>query len=462
MPIIKKKIKINKISNCKNQFEIKNKKSHKKSFKKLKKRLYKVKHTNWFKAFKWDLLKFDFTKFLGRNYYLFKFILQAILDIISILLVAFQTWTILLFFVPLGLMTLNSIREVIQDFSYRVKNKMFNSSLTNAARCAFSSGPPGTGKTSSKVYEAKQKASVMWKKLQEAYFFCLSVDRSKLNENDQVDYDEIVDSYNYYLDHPDGIPCLWSNIAIWDDQGCKSFKLKKKHLLQYSRLPFYSVLFSDEIGCMFKAKKGSNDALDTLSEFARFIRHFIDGFWDFTEQDADKAFIDIRRSAGSNKYLQQQKWVLKPYFICTLYDILLDLSMYDFNFSKLYKNKTSQKNSHLKKATKSSKRCNRFLKWLKKLISCIGWRKYTFNEKGNPINDNDKREVESGLKTFYLPSCLNCKYDDRAYRNKYLPKRKKIEGETFKNKFLSLNDIEEIFSDVNEELNSNTKTKMSK
>lgn len=194
----------------------------------------KQKHTNFFKAFNWQLLKFDFVKFLGRTYYIRKFVLFCLLDLTLALVIifsGFKLW-LLVFAIPLGIGTLNSFVELILDSFYRHKNKAFNNSLSQVARVGFSSGPPGTGKTSSKVYEARHKAKQLWGKLQEAYFFALRLNKEKLSQEQLSDYNAVVDSYDFYINHPQNIPCLWSNIPIWDENGNMCFKLTKKHLMQ--------------------------------------------------------------------------------------------------------------------------------------------------------------------------------------------------------------------------------------
>lgn len=435
--ILKNKIVIKKLITLNKQFSIKKPKKHKQK--------QKIKHTNWFRAFRWDLFKFDFTKFLGRSYYFIKFIFFVLLDLAICFSIKYTFWIILLLIVPLGILSLNSFREVMEDIYYRAKCQQHKDSLKNVPRVGFATGGPGTGKTSSKVYEDVEKAKFMWKRLQEAYFFCQRLNPDKLSGTDKTDYDEIVDSYNFYINRPNIIPCLWSNVPIWKE-GKKSSKLTKAHLMQRKRLPFYSVLFNDEIGLQFKAKKGNNDKLDPLSELARFIRHYIDGYWDFTEQNVDKAFIDLRRVAGSNKNYNLQQWKLKPTLLLGLYNFIKDCAMYDMTMSKLYKNNTSQQVKHLKASKRASKNASPFLLWLKKLISCIGWRKYIYQELGNCEIDN-KGFISSNIVKIYLPSCLNCKYDDRAYRNKYKPKKQSLEDSFFKGNILLQDDLNEIFGE---------------
>ena len=233
--LLKNKIHIKKIVLLKNQFSLK------KQIKKRKKKKPKQKRTSWFKAFKWDLLKFDFTKFLGRSYYFIKFIFLVILDLLVCFSVKYTFWLILLLIVPLGLISLNSFREIVQDIYYRAKCNRYKESLKNVPRVGFATGGPGTGKTSSKVFEVVEKAKILWKRLQEAYFFCQRLDPNKLTYTKKIDYDEIVDSYNFYLQHSNRIPCLWSNVPIWIN-GKRSFRLTKDHLMQKKRLPLQHLL----------------------------------------------------------------------------------------------------------------------------------------------------------------------------------------------------------------------------
>lgn len=209
-------------------------------------------------------------------------------------------------------------------------------------------------------------------------------------------------------------------------------------------MPQFSVLFNDEIGCQFKAKKGDSDDLDPLSELARFIRHFIDGYWDLTEQEISKTFIDLRRVGGSNKWFTKQEWKLKPKRLLAIYSSLKQTVMVDFHLSKFFKIGTSQRSVCIKNAKRQSRRYGKFLKLLKRYISNIGWRRYEYSELGN---SQSKEMTENGVHVFYLPSCLNCQYDDRAYRNKYKAKDKQIENSVFTSQILTDQDLIEIFGE---------------
>ena len=324
-----------------------------------------------------------------------------------------------------------------------LKNKLYKLSAGDLPRASCASGAPGCGKTSSKFYLAVILAKLQWHRLKIEYWLQSHKDQSKLKGDALDKYNEVVFAYNYYL-HSDKIPCLWTSVP------CKvgkrlSHRLTKRHLLQQRKLPFMSVCFMDEIGSYFPAVKGSNKVLEPLSDFCRYVRHYIDGYFIFTEQDFSKAFVDVRRVTGLVQYYNQQKWVLKPILVIRFYNFLISCYTYNLLMSTIIKQETKQYSSYDKASKKSSKKHYKFLTWLKRYISCIGWRCYFGTSFVGAVEDNVN--TQSKKFTYYFESCLNCKYDDRAYKNKYKQKDGKMDIIAFTQLSLTKNEIDDLFND---------------
>ena len=58
-----------------------------------------------------------------------------------------------------------------------------------------------------------------------------------------------------------------------------------------------------------------------------------------------------------------------------------------------------------------------FVKWLKKLISCVGYREYYYCKAGSKEQAEDNVKISRGR--YYFKSCLDVNYNDRAFKNLY-------------------------------------------
>lgn len=456
MPKLKKKTKL---INYRKQALVKKRKSHRVYFNVLrlkhlnlakekirKEKKPKKKHTSWFKSFRWDLLKFDFTYLLGRSYY---FLTSSFWLTISILILChidfsniFKSVLTSILFALTIYAFISSLTTLIRNFYYGIRYKIFKNSIDDMARVNFLSGGPGCGKSSLSIVIVCLRAKIMWAKLKLKAFYYLHKNKDKLNSSQLQAYNETINAYSFYISHPDRIPCLWSNIPLEDYRGRKCFKLKKAHLFQKKRLPIYSVLFSDEIGNQFEAKKGNNEELKPVSKLARFIRHFFDGAWHVTEQEVSKTFVDIRRVSGSNKWLYQQKWIMKPIRLINLFNSLKAYALYHSSMMSLYKPNTSQYLYHERKSKKQSKFWTPILQFIMKLITHIGWRRYEYQELGNS-ESNTGAESKHGF--IFVPSCLTAKYYDRAYIRMYEALELPLEDSEFTELALTSQDLEEMF-----------------
>jgi hypothetical protein len=295
-------------------------------------------------------------------------------------------------------------------------------------------GAPGCGKSSSGLYEAVVMARKMWNDLKwKHYCYSRKVKRWKKENNAQKlrEWDEIKFSYDFfrtpqkYVVKEKGkeiekwfmpVPCLLSNIPVMVDGNYTTF-VNKEHCEQRIRLPAHCVLFLDEVGAMLtvdtaKQRMSENEEAENainVSDFFRLCRHF--GNWRIicTEQDSENIYIDVRRVVSKNEYMLWQKWVLKPYIF---FAVFLPLRSAAIRFQW------------------TSKVFAPPLIFLEKLCRSIGFRKYRFLTENNTQRHSG---MQKGKRTFYLPSLLNFKYDERTFRNFYKCKNQQIKPTIFRN-----------------------------
>lgn len=282
----------------------------------------------------------------------------------------------------------------------------------NAVRVV--SGPPGCGKTSKSVNEAKVMALLKWQKLQLEFFDWISrkkYESQKWTQEQWLEYHAIEESYSFYAMRPNGIPCLWSNIAIEDDKKRRSFKITLDHIRGIERLPNYCVVLFDEIGAVLSNELSKEKAANfDIADMFRLGRHFLNWHVICCEQDYNNVFISIRRVVGVNELLSSQEWVAKPVILYNVY-----------KFIEWWIGDSLDKKIKAKPGT--IKRFNK----LKNFVYAVGFRCYRYQSIGNTQTLNDvvstnsdaKVKIESKSKVRYVPSRLLAKYDDRAYKQLY-------------------------------------------
>jgi len=287
--------------------------------------------------------------------------------------------------------------------------------LDNIVVCKI--GAPGQGKSSSGLYEAVTMARQMWRKLIIKHY--IMKNRVKKWRKDPLknemrlrDWEEVEFSYNFFK-NKNCVPCLVTNIPVC--VGKMTSKVIKDHIEQKKRLPAHVVIFLDEVGAMMSVDTAKQRMGDTeeardaqaVSDFFRLIRHFIDGRVVCTEQDSENIYIDVRRVVSFNEYMISQRWVLRPYLFMA---IAFPIKWYIVKFEAL------------------SKIFARPYQFIQKLISCIGFRKYRYLRENNTERASG---MQTGKRTFYLPSKLPFEYDDRTFRNLYNCKDEVCEPEVF-------------------------------
>lgn len=393
--------------------------------------------------------KRDWIKWFARRHYINKFILTIIFDLILLISIGFnfKLWYVsiplIIVSIPFGFFTAWTLIDMIRFLNYvRLVKKHNKEILSQKSRVDFREGPPGCGKSTQTAYEAEILAEKCWQELTYKYWYYKGINENKLSDFQKQEKAEVIEAYEFYQKEGT-IPCLWSNVPIVDEQGRKANKLTKAHLLQEKKLPYLSVLFSDEIGIEFEAQKGKVEKkMKKLSLFGRLLRHITNGFWRLTEQDENRSFIDIRRVVERINLCLTQTWTMEPIFLHKIYDKLVKKRVKQTNAIYKYYEGSKTYNKLQKKIEESSKRNALFMKHLKHYIDCIGFRRYTVEER--VYNERDGAIIKSQIKTFYTPSCLNVVYNDRCFHNLYEAKDKKLESSTFESDALTDEEAQEM------------------
>lgn len=408
-----------------------------------------IKDINWRLVFS----KFDLTRFLAKHYYTINFIFVIILDIIVLACYQFKlSWSLLL--ILMLVLTLIELGIFIKYLSLKARSNHYVSNIAETTeRSSVSSGVPRCGKTSSKNFTAVALAKKQWKRLQRDYWLCLNKPLEHLPNKLRRQRNEIIKAYNYAIKNIDKfIPCLFSFQTIWVGKR-QSHPLTKKMLLQQAPIPYRAVLMADEIGFIFPNKKriSENDSpvdLDKLSDLCRFIGHYIDGYLLLTEQEFGKTFIDIRRVTGENIYFtKKQKWIMKPKLLSFVYELMF--TNYDYYLWKLSVSKpgTATYYKALNSLYKTSSKRAKFVLWLRRLTQSVGFRKYEYRTLINTeVNRKNSAPEEVREGKFYLPAQLNCRYNDRVYRNLYECRDLELEDPEIQDYYPSNEDLKERFS----------------
>ncbi len=383
--------------------------------------------------------KKDYTgliKFLARYHQC----IFALLSLVIILPVFFTVWidksllVILLTYIPLGIYVLYIWIPFIRVFWYISRVKLHNNSIETSKYMVTRNGTPGAGKTSSLVYDAVILAKKMWIELRFQYFLGIGKEEKIYSSGDDEKisrWEKVKEAYEFYS-AGDCVPCLWSNIPMKVGNLYTNI-CTRRHLEQADKIAEYTVLIVDEIGSVVSIDEtGRKERPIEIGELARWCRHFGEFHIYCTEQDKNNVNKDIRRCVCENKYMIQQKAVLKPPIL-------------NWIFKRL-------KEYFVKKISKTkSKVFSSFMKNYENFIKFCGYRKYYYKdfagtEAGfsNMIaygekNIADMKQLKRGSQTFILPAVLNAVYDDRCYRNFYKAKDMPLQKNVWKSLVISSN-----------------------
>ena len=371
------------------------------------------------KDFRWDKLKFNVTKVLGRMYYFNFALIWWLIDLIVFVVMGVKISTLIVA-IPLGYFTITTTLKWIGTLFFGTLCKSTKNKVdTLLDRANSFQGVPGAGKTSSINQFGLYIARIQWRKLRFEYWLISRLNYKYLSNKLKEKYKEVVKAYNYYKKHEEKfIPCLHSFITIKDAQGRCSYSFTKEHFLQRIAVPYRSVWLCDEISSMFPNNTKGDDKL--VGEMCRWIRHFTDSYGLFADIRAGATLLAIREVCGSNFNLyKKQKWVLRPKFLCWLLDIFIDLITFDYWMQSWSKEGSRTYNKASANLKKKSHRFARFILWLERLTDCVGYRQYSYKLCGSKEQEISAEDVQSSKGRYYFPSCLDVQYNDRAFRNLY-------------------------------------------
>lgn len=392
-----------------------------------------------FRDLNFKLINIDFYYLYGRAYNYINFTIVALIDVYYLTKISFN----LVFCVEavlLGLLTLATFTRFIQNVYYSSRKKHYDySCLYNLERLACAFGVPGCGKTSSMYYTAVRLARHLWRELKREYWQIMCKLNLETRTSFTVHEKEVINAYEFYKQSP-YIPCLWSKDPIKVGKRY-AHAISKDQLMLKENIPYASVLMIDELGDIFPAGKGPSQAEEKpMLKLGRFVRHYFNGYFLFTEQSTSGFLKRLRVLTGTNRQLnKKQVWVGKPLLLIAIYNLLFSLIDWDMFKLHLFKRGTKAYNNIYKQLKFSSKLFSRFMKSFWRLIKNIGFRKYSYVMK---LNEELSSKVdEKG--TFYLPSSLNCTYNERSHQGEYACKDMKPVLRGFESLVLSSDKLEE-------------------
>lgn len=384
---------------------------------------------------------------LARWHYFFEFCMILCIDLLYVLNFGF-TLDCLFFLVPISILTLIITICFIINVICILRVRTHYDALELNKYVILRMGEPGTGKSSSGIYDAVIIAEKLWQDLKFEYWTIKNkIDKiyngthlehtvTGFDENNKpiVEYKriytgnedkikhiiEIVEAYEYYSEH-NTVPCLWSNISIMVN-GKFVNKFTADHLLQKKKVLYKGIAFIDEIGSMLPPELSNNKIQDIDLNF-RFTRQFKDFRIISTEQDGNATLISARRVTAENKRMIDQKHILKPFILNLIFNLL--------------KNKFEQKEPTDKKV--------KFILNLKKYINSIGFRRFKYMDFGN-LQVGNKGGNGSRIKSFIASPNLNCSYDDRTFKNLYKSKEQATNVEQYTNLILTEQEISDLFN----------------
>lgn len=302
-----------------------------------------------------------------------------------------------------------------------LNNQSYKNSIDNNSRVVTYIGAPGSGKTSRMLYDAVIRSKNMWVDLQVKYHTYknkLADWKKEGNKKALNEWEEIRDSYIYWSTS-DCVPCLMTNIPVIVNQQFTTI-LTWKHAYQQERVPYYAVLVFDESGATFLVDDYKDKPLE-VSDFFRCERHFGDWYIYLTEQDSANQYIDVRRVVGHNEFMLGQKWVIKPLPLLLIYSI----------FKRIVLSRD-----------KCGKRLANVMMFLSKCIGFVGFRKYKCVKEKNTERAGLYERIR--VNKIYLPTYLNCIYDDRTFREFYQAKDLELNLEVHKSLILPKTDENEL------------------
>lgn len=294
--------------------------------------------------------------------------------------------------------------------------KFLNSYISLATDCLMqgrtitNDGAPGAGKTFAGSNMAYFLALRRWQELKSDYYTQKSMLAEWVMRGDTdklYAFKSLEESYLFFADREtEFIPCLVSSVPLREyGTDRTSYVLTPEVYAQVTRIPEYSVLFNDESGLLFGGDT-SKSADDSIKDFWRFIRHFLDAMGINTNQDGNQNGIYMRRSTDYVNHINGQTWELAPSRL---------LKRFERKEARFFK-----KMERGKLSLKQAEYRGQQLYFLKKYAATIGFRRVKHRlqtQTGEFVGDEDE---------YILPAIGGVQYDDRAYRNLYKCKNEPI------------------------------------
>lgn len=284
-------------------------------------------------------------------------------------------------------------------------------------------GAPRAGKTLDATATLISHAAGMWAEIcEQKAVWEKGLDEldGKERERIEVDYKEILSTYNLYNDNPQFIPCLLSNTYIEDEYGRTAGKISPNQIRQLDRIPYRCDILIDESSYIVDPdihKESGKDAVKLdIDECARFVNQYFgeNNLFILCEQDPKKPYIGFRRCASRNKYQLGKVDLCRPVFLIKRYQKALK------KYLKDEKRQTPQ--NALKLIQK------------KKHISKIGYMRLSYVEDGNVENNYlQNREIECE----YIPFDSGFYYNSRAFRMLYKCRSKPLTLTEFESEFVN-------------------------
>lgn len=300
-------------------------------------------------------------------------------------------------------------------------------------RTITNDGAPGAGKTFSGSNMAYFLAQRRWAELKSEYYTqrAMLIEWIMRGDTDKLyAFRSLEESYFFYAERETTlIPCLVSSVPLREyGTNRMSYVLSPEVYAQVMRIPEYSVLFNDESGLLFGGDT-SKSADDSIKDFWRFIRHFLDAMAINTNQDGNQNGIYMRRSTDYVNHLNGQSWELAPTRLLKR----IERKERRF-FKKMERGKLNEARAEY---------IGQELYFLKKYAATIGFRRVSHRlqtQTGEFVGDEGE---------YILPAIGGVEYDDRAYRNLYKCKDEPIRLEGWNTLVLEGYDREEYDSLIN-------------
>lgn len=267
-------------------------------------------------------------------------------------------------------------------------------------------GEARSGKTLTGVAEAWYTAAALWEDVNEKHFLWSKLVLLPKYASDTLflkRYNEVNRTFEFWNAHPDLIPCLASNVKIYDKYGRRSLDLTRRHVEQEAWLPSYCAILTDELGSwvlLDESRVGQKPM--KLFNFWRWTGQFGEFHIISTGQRPNDCPIDIRGVIGTFERIVDRRVIFRSRTLELLSDVLINVGI-KFDLSPKYFG---------------------FCKRFKDFVESVGFLRFEIEEQGNMEFGGKSAEIN----VYETPRKLPFKYDSRSYSEIYLAKNKPDEN----------------------------------